>query len=429
MGNQPSGLTCGISKGSGTLASAAVIDVAVNCSTNTYSVGGSISGLGGASDLVLGNNGTESLSVAANASTFTLTKQVPSGSAYAVTVLTQPKGLNCTVANGSGTVEAANVSSVAVSCIAAPTYSVGGSIAGLGNTGLTLSNGGENLSIAANAGSFAFANLLSPGTDYNVTVGTQPTSQICSVVNGTGTVATGNVNSVAVNCSVPTTTTSTSTSTSSTSTTTSTTTTTITPSVSALTDTGITASQCYAAGSDALASCTSAAALALNNAQDGMIGRDVTTPDNTDGKLGFSYSTVGSNPTTDCVKDNITGLTWEGKPATDALRAASKTYTNLNDRSAGDASTYITAVNAAQLCGYSDWRLPTSDELQSLVDYSVASPGPTIDANWFANTQSNWYWSSSPYAGIASFAWYVVFYDGYVDYGNRTYGGRVRLVR
>jgi hypothetical protein len=91
--------------------------------------------------------------------------------------------------------------------------------------------------------------------------------------------------------------------------------------VTLLTDTGITASQCYKAGSDTLVSCTDAAAIALNDKQDGMLGRDVTTPDNADGKLGFSYSTVpnpagGNFDVTECVKDNITGLTWEGKTAT-----------------------------------------------------------------------------------------------------------------
>ena len=321
---------------------------------------------------------------------------------------TQPTGLTCSVNQGSGTVAKAAVTDVAVNCIA-NTHSVGGSISGLGSaSGLVLANGTETLPVAANAANFTFVNAVAEGSAYSVTVQTQPTGLACSVTNGTGTVLTANVSSVAVNCVVvsqPT-------------------------RISALTDTGITASQCYAAGSDVLASCTSAAALALNNTQDGMIGRDVTTPDNADGKLGFSYSTVGSNPLTDCVKDNITGLTWEGKPATDALRAASYNYTNLNDRSAVDASTYVTAVNAAQLCGYSDWRLPTTDELQSLVDYSVAAPGPTIDTTWFPNTQGNVYWTSSPYAGNASYAWSVVFSDGIVgSYGDRANGYHVRLVR
>lgn len=196
-----------------------------------------------------------------------------------------------------------------------------------------------------------------------------------------------------------------------------------------LSDTGITASQCYAAGSNTLVSCTSAAAIALNAKQDGMIGRDVSSPGSSDGKLGFSYSTVGSYSKEECVKDNITGLTWEGKP-TSGLRAASNTYTNYGDNSASDASTYVAAVNAAKLCGYSDWRLPTVDELQSIVDYSVASYyGPTIDTTWFPNTPQYAYWTGTGYAGDSSRAWFVYSSYGDVYYHHRYSLTHVRLVR
>jgi hypothetical protein len=217
-----------------------------------------------------------------------------------------------------------------------------------------------------------------------------------------------------------------------------------------LPDTGITAAQCYAAGSNALVSCTSAAAMALNDQQDGMVGRDVSNPSNTDGKLGFSYSTVGSYSKEECVKDNITGLTWEGKP-TSGLRAAGNTYTNYDSTTATqiwdewdessdkptqaqiDAATntvgYVAAVNAAKLCGYSDWRLPSADELQGLVDYSVAYPGPAIDSTWFPNTQSNYYWTHTPDVGDAIGAWMVQFQSG-GPYGYfRSAGLHIRLVR
>jgi hypothetical protein len=84
-------------------------------SSATYSVGGTLSGLSGT--VVLGDNGNDTLSVNANGS-FTFDTPLASGAAYSVSVLTDPTGEVCTVANGSGTVAAANVTGVSVACAA-----------------------------------------------------------------------------------------------------------------------------------------------------------------------------------------------------------------------------------------------------------------------------------------------------------------------
>ena len=80
-----------------------------------------------------------------------------------------------------------------------------------------------------------------------------------------------------------------------------------------------------------------------------------------------------------------------------------------------DTEKYVAAVNAvnvAGLCGFADWRLPKVGELYSIVDQSIATPGPTIDAAYFPNTKGNGYWSASPYAGNATVAWHVFFSSG-----------------
>ena len=119
----PSGQTCTVSSGSGTVAAANVTNVAVSCAAAaSYSVGGTVSGLSGT--VVLQDNGGGNLSVTANG-TFTFATKLASGAAYSVTVKTNPSGQTCTVSSGSGTVAAANVTSVAVSCAAVATYSVG----------------------------------------------------------------------------------------------------------------------------------------------------------------------------------------------------------------------------------------------------------------------------------------------------------------
>ena len=174
---------------------------------------------------------------------------------------------------------------------------------------------------------------------------------------------------------------------------------------SVLTDTGIASHQCYKPGSSVLVTCTSDGARTLSTQQDGMRGRDVNTPDSGDGKLGFRYSAVDSFDKTECVRDGITGLIWQGKPASGS-RAGGNAFTNFDSITAlqklvglvyvaptqGDIDAasnsvgYKNAVNAAALCGFSDWRLPSPDELQSQVDYGAERPIPTVDGTWFPNT-------------------------------------------
>jgi hypothetical protein len=107
--------TCTVTNGSGT-ANGNVTNIQVACSTTTYTIGGTISGLS-SSGLVLQNNGGNNLSVAAGATSFTFSTPIPAGSTYSVTVLTQPSNpaQTCTVTNGSGTANG-NVTNVQVTC-------------------------------------------------------------------------------------------------------------------------------------------------------------------------------------------------------------------------------------------------------------------------------------------------------------------------
>ena len=113
---QPSNPTqnCVVTNGSGT-AYANVTNVQVTCTTVTYTIGGTVSGLSG-TGLVLQDNGDDNLSISANGP-FAFAKPVAGGSTYNVTVLTQPSNptQNCVVTNGSGTAYA-NVTNVQVAC-------------------------------------------------------------------------------------------------------------------------------------------------------------------------------------------------------------------------------------------------------------------------------------------------------------------------
>ena len=197
----PAGQTCSVANGSGTIAGANVTNVAVTCATAaTYTVGGTVSGLTG-TGLKLKLNGANDLPISADGA-FTFATGLTSGTAYAVTVGTQPSGQTCTVANGSGTIGAANVTNVTVTCAGAPpqNYTIGGRVTGLTTSGLVLQlNGGQTVTMNAN-GLYAFAPGLPSGATYDVTVQTHPAGQTCTVANGNGTVASANVTNVDVAC-------------------------------------------------------------------------------------------------------------------------------------------------------------------------------------------------------------------------------------
>jgi hypothetical protein len=116
---QPAGQICAVARGTGS-AVANVTDVAVTCQAlgaNLVTLGGTISGLQAGATLVLQNNAGNDLTVGSNGG-FTFASGVAVGSAYAVSVKTQPAGQTCTVTAGAGTANA-TVSGVAVVCAGA----------------------------------------------------------------------------------------------------------------------------------------------------------------------------------------------------------------------------------------------------------------------------------------------------------------------
>jgi hypothetical protein len=169
------------------------------CGGSLATIGGTVNGLDAGASVVLQNNDTDNLTVTTNGP-FSFTTTVAGDGAFDVTVLTQPAGQTCSVADGIGLVDTESdpVSNVAVTC--ATSASVGGTVSGLNaGTSVTLSNAGVALPIAVN-GAFAFPGVLAAGTSYDVTVTTQPAGQVCSVLNPSGVVVADVVASVSVTC-------------------------------------------------------------------------------------------------------------------------------------------------------------------------------------------------------------------------------------
>ena len=113
------------------------------------------------------------------------------------------------------------------------------------------------------------------------------------------------------------------------------------------------------------------------------------------------------------VRDNVTGLIWENKKNKDGV----KDYTNPNDSDniytwyELGTTAFLATLNGAHFGGYNDWRIPTVEELGTIVNYSIPSPGPTIDVGYFPSTSSSNYWTSTN-ARTASYAWCVSFGSG-----------------
>ena len=193
--------TCTVTGGTGTMSGSDVSTVAVSCTTNSYGITATVSGLAG-TGLTLQNNAVNDLTPSSNG-TLTIVSATASGSAYAVTVKTQPSSPSqtCTVTNGSGTVANGAVSNVAVTC-ATNTYPITATVSGLSGSGLILQNNGANdLSFSGN-GTFSISSAAVSGSAYAVTVKAQPSSpsQTCTVTNGSGTVTNAPVSNVLVSC-------------------------------------------------------------------------------------------------------------------------------------------------------------------------------------------------------------------------------------
>jgi len=201
---QPTGESCTVTSGSGT-ASANVTSVSVAC-VQAYTIGGSIFGLSSAG-LVLQDNAGSNLTVSANSTSyaFTFDGAIPSGgTAYSITVLSNPAGQACTVANPIGTATT-SVANADVSCtsVASTAYTISGTVTGLTGPGLILQddlgiNNSDLLPVNANGG-FTFVDPVASGGAYNVTVLTQPAGRNCAVANSSGT-ASANVTNVSVVC-------------------------------------------------------------------------------------------------------------------------------------------------------------------------------------------------------------------------------------
>ncbi len=174
---QPNTQNCTASNASGTT-SQNISNITIACTSSSYNVSGTVSGLTGS--VVLQNNGADDLTVS-NGS-FSFTNKINKGSAYNVTVKTQPSPFTCSAASNRG-LASDNMSSVSVVC-AVRAYFLSGTASGLGSTTLGLQFDNETKTLSDN-GSFSFSTPVAEGGGYSIYIPSQPDNRTCTVTNGT----------------------------------------------------------------------------------------------------------------------------------------------------------------------------------------------------------------------------------------------------
>jgi hypothetical protein len=125
---------------------------------------------------------------------------------------------------------------------------------------------------------------------------------------------------------------------------------------------------------------------------------------------------AGTGPTAACVTDNLTGLMWTRNAN---LPAGTRTWQQALD-----------FANGLDLCGFTDWRLPNVNELESLLNSEAAVQATFLNTQGFTNVQASLYWSSTTSVFLNTHsAWFVQMNDGGVSQVDESFPSFVWPVR
>lgn len=333
-------------------------------------------------------------------------------------------------------------------CNPPPEIEVQGTIFNLDGT-IELSNNDTDILSINGIGDqeFAFPVKIPVGGAYDVAVYANPIDQVCVISNGTGIVENEGSLQIEVHC-------------------------TTTPTPRPLNDTGVVHCGDYSFGvggsgnSQNYLDCgevgagQTVAGVDVDGdpvpaGQDALYGRDYTQNDDQDGFAGFSFTKLGADgqPTRNwfatCVKDNVTRLMWEIKTVDGGLHDKDWQFTwytsagndggrpgDVGEEGPGcylgticNTEQFAALVNEQTLCGYNDWRLPTAEELGSIINMDINQTEPAIDISHFPRTMVAEYWTSDTMSVNLSSAWIVDFRGGWVLPSNKSSLNHIRLVR
>lgn len=449
--------TCTVSGGSGTVPEEDVKNIEVTCVLNTYTIGGTLSGLPAGDRVVLQNNKSDNLVVGANGA-FTFAKALDDGSKYKVTILNLPERPNwtCDLRNPEGNLAGNNVTDVVVDCYPKVVLQAAAGIRKVNlewnshdfskkDVTFNLCGALEGISAGGFGSCMDFKGAFTKAKISSPLVVAQLTNDIPYWFQVEANYASGRRTLSNVVKAIP---------------------------FGGLNDTGI--DWCSddtinhnteGVRVEKTEGCKNLAA--SHPGQDAVYGRDAQyrgrkLSKTGAGAAGLDFTKVcmsgeiagegdcPPNPTLGsgannwaCTHDNVTGLTWEVK-TTSGLHSRANTYTWHNPQSSDnggksgfenggtceesgcDTLAFVAAVNATGLCGVTDWRVPTKMELLSIVDNGRFNP--SIDLRFFPNIFPTHYWSWSPYAEKEDYAWEVNFKYGDADTEKKNDSNHVLLV-
>ena len=93
------------------------------------------------------------------------------------------------------------------------------------------------------------------------------------------------------------------------------------------------------------------------------------------------------------------------------------------------ALVYISCLNGSSYLGFTDWRLPTVNEMVTIINLEQANLPQWLNGQGFINIQANKYWTSTTYLSFTGNAWIIEMAYGYVGSCSKTYSGVAWPVR
>ena len=146
-----------------------------------------------------------------------------------------------------------------------------------------------------------------------------------------------------------------------------------------------------------------------------------------------------------CVYDTTTNLLWETAttPSNDITWYSSNALTPGEINNGKNTQAYVNEHQGS--CGFNDWRLPTASELGSVVlcpqghsdwwvdnfsckNFATDNVEPQVNTTYFPHVKGS-YWSSVEYDTIPTSAYFVNFYNGATDRGEKWLTSSVMMVR